>query len=159
MWLHICMGGPMRAYRCGVPTHKFLFTFVKCRILLYLLWWRCDINSWDSRACQPLKPVSVSSNVQCYRNTKQKMISYFSQFWRSLLSHEREREREREREKKRKALNVPLKHYYFKTETISVTGWLDFCFNVWPFTTKQICTVAYKLCQRWLKKLTNTITS
>ena len=31
----------------------------------------------------------------------------------------------------------------------SVTGWLDYLFNIWPFGTMKRCPIALKSCQSW----------
>ena len=38
----------------------------------------------------------------------------------------------------------------------SVTSWLDYLYTIWPFVTKKICPVAYKICQSRLKIVINT---
>ena len=43
MWRHICTGCPS-----GMLTHKLLFTFTKCRTLLYLLWVWIAYEGWQS---------------------------------------------------------------------------------------------------------------
>ena len=37
----------------------------------------------------------------------------------------------------------------------SVTGWLDYLFNIWPFGTMKRCPIALKSCQSWTQTLAN----
>ena len=38
----------------------------------------------------------------------------------------------------------------------SVTRWLVYCFNIWPFATLNICPKPYKICQSKFNKLPNS---